>query len=431
MSEEPSSIFPPSPPVIQPLAAGQIIRIKRSPTTPAPAVALTFGELALTATAGNLVPTLWAGDSTNVARVVAGPGNYVGDIVINRSAGAVSPVEAGTIAPLHVVGDGTNFTAIEIDSYAGAAFFRFRMAAGTLAAPTAILQGGNMGGMSSRGWTSAGAWAATDNIRVTFLCDTAGAANTPMSTTDTGTAMRFDITAQATTATISVLGLRTMPGATGQATVNMGDLSAFMATPGIPPFGSPPGINARILGYPSTSARLAIDSFAPPATPASQILIRRANGTQAAPTAVALGDQLGAVQWFGATAASQTAPMGEGAAINVNALEAFTATANGAEMQFLTTAATGTTPGPPILRMGIRGGLIMYPASGTPPNGGAAGDMGPGSINAMSLWIGGVAVGTSTGMVSVVADGTSIVPATGGGIAGTPISVGTVDGGTF
>ena len=409
-----------------PLAATpQVIRIKRTTTVPTITTrpSLLDGELAVAMNAApNLVPTLWIG-SNGTPRVLAGSGQYESDLIINRctSTNVVVAPEANMNALLHLVGEGPNFTCAEIDSYGAASFFRFRIAGGTLNLPSAVASAASMGGLTSRGWTGA-AFNATDSIRVAFVADTSGAT---MSTTDTGTSMRFDVTPQGSTTVLSIMGLRGLQGSTTQAAVYMGDLSAYPAN--MPTFGNLPD-TCRIIGYNNNTSRVVVDTYRSDiAAPASQLILRRSRGTQTSATGATLqsGDQLGAVQFTGVNTLSNTTAQALCANIACNAIEAFSGTNTGCELLFATSPLGGVGW---VTRMDIRSGVIIPDAAGFPA-GGTGGDMGAGHLNVKNgIWINGVAVSAGTGgITSVSVDGISIL---GNGVA-TPLSVGTVDAGTF
>jgi hypothetical protein len=411
-----------------PLAAPpQVIRIKRTLTVPSIAnrPGLLDGELAVAMNASpNLVPTLWVG-SNGTPRVLAGSGQYESDLIINRctSSNAVIAPEANMNALLHLVGEGPNFTCAEIDSYGAASFFRFRIANGTLNAPTAVPNAGNMGGFTSRGYTGA-AYNPIDSVRIVFTADTLPA-NTTMIPADTGTSIRFDITPQGSNTTLSVLGVRGLQGMTTQGAVYMGDLSQYPAN--MPTFGNMPD-TCRIIGYNNNTSRIVIDTYRSDiAAPASQLVLRRSRGTQTSATAAMLlsGDQMGAVQFTGVNTPSNTATQALCANIACNAIEPFSGTNTGCELLFATSPLGGVGW---VTRMDIRSGVIIPDAAGFPA-GGTGGDMGAGHLNVKNgIWINGVAVSAGTGgITSVSVDGISIL---GNGVA-TPLSVGTVDAGTF
>ena len=91
---------------------------------------------------------------------------------------------------------------------------------------------------------------------------------------------------------------------------------------------------------------------------------RRANGTQASKTASAADDNLLNIRAAGYETTTP-AYTGSKASIRLNAAEAFTSTANGTYINFLTTP-TGSTTLTEVMRIGANGSLGVNTASGAP-----------------------------------------------------------------
>jgi hypothetical protein len=156
--------------------------------------------------------------------------------------------------------------------------------------------------------------------------------------------------------------------------------------------------------------RFLMDAYGTGAVP--NITFRFARGTAAASTAAQNGDPLGIVAAFGYGATGYSS--GGRAQVRFGAIENWTDTAQGTSVQFLTTTAGTTTI---LARAQVNRGLMVLDASGNPPTGGTAGDMGSGTINVASgFYVNGVNIGVG-----------SFLPLTGGTLTG-PLTVGTING---
>ncbi len=124
-----------------------------------------------------------------------------------------------------------------------------------------------------------------------------------------------------------------------------------------------PDFSFNMVGSSAGGTIIAVDSFNNIANDDSRIILRRARGTVAAPSAVQLNDDLGAVgaRGYGATAFSTASR----ADINFNAAENWTDTAQGTYIGFSTTA-MGTAQTREVMRI-MNGGLVgigtLSPAS--------------------------------------------------------------------
>jgi hypothetical protein len=143
------------------------------------------------------------------------------------------------------------------------------------------------------------------------------------------------------------------------------------------------------------------------------IFLRRANGTGAAPARVNAGDIVGNFTWRGYGATGYTNPVGR---LQLTALENFTDTAYGSQLNIGTAAVGGTLVS---TQVAIGPGLSVGPTT-TPP----AGGMLIGDLNALRVLIAGVAVpgeaptdGQAYGRRS--AAWAAVIPAAGGTISGT------------
>lgn len=158
-------------------------------------------------------------------------------------------------------------------------------------------------------------------------------------------------------------------------------------------------------------------------------IFRRANGTAAAPVALNSSDNIGAIAWRGYGTTNYSA--GNSARLACFALEGWTDTAQGSQLQLATNAAGSTTL---TTQATIGPGVVV--GAPTPP----AGGMLVGDLNATRVLVNGVAVGTSgAGLPDAPVDGTSygrlnaawqrVLPLTGGALSGALSTTGSLSAG--
>lgn len=167
------------------------------------------------------------------------------------------------------------------------------------------------------------------------------------------------------------------------------------------------GTGLQLVGTDATIARVEADSFGAIAAFTS----RRANGTGAAPTALAANDQIGAFNFHGYYVTGGPAYSGVQANVSGYAAQAWTSTTLGTYVDVRTTPNGSTTLGT-VARFGNDGSIII-------PTTVTGGSQGAGTINASGLYVNGVAV-TGAGITALTGDVTATGP---GSVAATLATV--------
>lgn len=327
------------------------------------------------------------------------------NLIANFSA---TPAPGMVLSGLQIAGNTSNTAGLQVDGFAQNQLIAMRRADGTPAAPAAIAAAERLSAIYAYGYDGA---AYPNTAAITFE------ARQPFTASVRGTGINLWGTPTGSTAITAMLSLGLTGGGAvlpnsvaggdmGLGTVNVsggyylggvavshpnwtfntggnqiGNFAGGAAPPGLTLSG------LQIVGNPGGIPGLQLDAFANN----SSLGLRRANGTPAAPTAIANGDRLAQLAVNGYTGSGYSGNVG---LIDFVATQAWTATGNGIALEFRTTpnGAVGNAINM-VLGGGGQGGLTL-------PSTVTGGDVGPGTINISGgYYLGGAAALTLSGGV--------------------------------
>lgn len=157
------------------------------------------------------------------------------------------------------------------------------------------------------------------------------------------------------------------------------------------------GAGFQVVGADGAVGRVEVDSFGA----IGAVTVRRANGTGASPTALTTSDQIGAFNFHGFYVTGGPSYSGVAASVGGFASQPWTSTATGTYVEIRTTP-NGTVTLTGVARFENDGGVTI-------PSTVTGGSKGPGTLNAGSLYVNGVAV-TGGGITALTGDATASGP---------------------
>jgi hypothetical protein len=357
-----------------------------------------------------------------------GGGTLTGPLIVNLNTAPAQAPMAGT--NLQLSGTDGAVTRLEVDAYNNGVFgasanITLRAAHGTAATPTSLLNGDIIGGVVWRGYNTTIPGYSAGN-RATFFAF--ASENWGAAPAGEGTQLQFATTATGSTTLTTRLTIAQglivgapsggTGGNMGQGTLNAQGLfvNGVAVTPGglsgaVPLTG---GTMSGTLGVNLNAANLAPTTLGMPLihtagadnTPALVVLdaytnsvgapsvnFRTAAGSGVNPATVSptVAANLGALRFYGYDATTGSFESAGAAAVFRAIVNGpWSSTSHPTRFEFGTTAPGSVTYPAAPLTMVLAQGLVVGG-----PSGGAAGDMGFGSINAQAIYLNGVAVGSS------------------------------------
>lgn len=247
-----------------------------------------------------------------------GSTNGSAKLTVAGQSGVASAV-TGSVA--HISGVDSTASIVQNDAYNGQPTLVLRRSNGTASVPTALANGDLFGVISMRGY---GASAYSSGSRILI----AGEAAEAWTDSAQGASIRFATTPIGSTTNTIVARMYE----NGAMAIGADSKAAKLTVAGQSGVATPiSNSNLHISGADSTQNNLSMDSYGE----SSNIAFRRAQGTQASPTAITSGVSLGSVGWrgYGSTAYAS----GSRVLIQAVASQTWTDTAQGTYLGFSTT----------------------------------------------------------------------------------------------